>query len=311
MSRYLSVALIALLVSTEWTQEQRITVNVDLVNIYFTVCNKKQRPIVNLDRENFSVLEDGKPQSITNFSRETDVPLTIGVLIDTSGSVRHKVALERDAIIDFLNATLRPGLDKATILTFDSDVQLRQDYTNDAALLATAVKEIRAGGGTRLYDALHFVVDSLNSHDDRKVLIVVTDGDDKSSRHSATDVIELAQRNNVGIYAISVNGLDDRPDGSDASDRILETIALETGGIALFPTKPKKLIADFDRINNELHSRYTLAYRSTNPNRDGTFRRIEIISKNNQYAVHSRSGYYAPQAITNLTSEHREVREID
>jgi Ca-activated chloride channel family protein len=304
MSRYLSIALIALLVSTEWTQEQRITVNVDLVNIYFTVCNKKQRPIVNLDRNNFSVLEDGKPQSITNFSRETDVPLTLAVLIDTSGSVRHKLAFERDAIIDFLNTTLRPGLDKATILTFDSDVQLRQDYTNDAALLATAVKGIRAGGGTRLYDALHFVVDSLNSHDDRKVLIVVTDGDDKSSRYAATDVIELAQRNNVGIYAISVNGLDDRPDGSDASDRILETIALETGGIGLFPTKPKKLIADFDRINNELHSRYTLAYRSTNPNRDGTFRRIEIISKNNQYAVRSRSGYYAPQAITNLTREH-------
>jgi VWFA-related protein len=304
VNRYLSVAVIAaILVATEWTEQQRITVNVDLVNIYFTVCNKKGRPIVNLDRESFSVLEDGTPQLITNFSRETDVPLTLAVLIDTSGSVRHKLSLEREAIIQFLNTALRPGLDKAAILTFDSDVALRQDYTDDAVLLAAGVKETRAGGGTRLYDALHFVVKTLNSREDRKVVVVITDGDDKSSRLSPTEVAELAQRNNVAIYAISVNGLDDRPNGSDASDRILETIAIETGGIALFPTKLKNLVADFNRINNELHSRYTLAYRSTNADRDGSFRRVQILSKNNQYSVHSRSGYYAPQALTSVTSQ--------
>ncbi len=300
MSRFLAIGLLAAVIgSTLWAEQQRITVNVDLVNTYFTVCNKKGRPISNLDRDSFVVFEDGMPQLITNFSRETDVPLTLAILIDTSGSVRDKLRLEQDAIIQFLNSALRRGHDTAAILTFDSDVELQQDYTDDAIRLATAVKGIHAGGGTRLYDALHFVVTKkLSGEDDRKVIVVVTDGDDKSSRHTPSEVIELAQRNDVIIYAISVNALDERPIGAAVSDRILESIAVETGGIGLFPAKLKQLIADFSVIDNELHSRYTLAYRSTNPNRDGTFRRVEIQSRNNQYKIHTRSGYYAPQSQT-------------
>ena len=127
------------------------------------------------------------------------------------------------------------------------------------------------------------------------MIIVITDGDDKISRHSPTDVMELAQRMNVMIYAISVNALGSRPEASDTFDRILETIATETGGVALFPTKLKKLPANFNLIDDELHSQYSVAYRSTNPKRDGSYRTIQVQAKDNQYSVRSRSGYYAPQ----------------
>jgi VWFA-related protein len=297
MSRYLCVGLlVVLLLTTQWLEEQKITVDVDLVNVYFTVCNRKGRLVTTLGRDLFSVFEDGNPQAITNFSRETDVPLSVAILMDTSGSVRYKLRLEQEAIIEFLYTVVRGDRDKAAVLTFDHNVDLRQDYTNQTVLLANAVRNTNAGGGTRLYDALHFVISQqLRNNEQRKVVVVITDGDDKSSRYSPNDVMELAQRNNVMIYAISVNALGSRSDGSDAFDRILETIATETGGIALFPTKVKNLPGDFNLINDELHSQYTLAYRSTNPNKDGTFRTIQIRAKNNQYSVRTRSGYYAPR----------------
>jgi VWFA-related protein len=296
MSRYLSLAVIvSLLATSQFEEKQSITVDVDRVNVYFTVCNRKGRLITDLSRDNFAVFEDGKPQIITNFSREADLPLAVAVLIDTSGSIRYKLPFEQEAIIQFLYATLRENQDRAAIFTFDYDVDLRQDYTNRTALLANAVRNTRAGGGTRLYDALHFVVNHrLNGDEQRKAVIVITDGDDRSSRHSAVDVIELAQRNNVMIYTISVNNLGSRSRASETFDRVLETIATETGGIALFPTKLKKLSAHFKLIDDELHSQYSLAYRSENPNNDGAFRTIQIQAKNSQYSIRSRSGYFAP-----------------
>jgi VWFA-related protein len=300
MSRYLGLAvLVGLLAMSQLEEEQSLTVDVDRVNVYFTVCNRKGRLITDLTRDNFAVFEDGKPQTITNFSRETDVPLAVAVLIDTSGSVRYKLPLEQEAIIQFLYAAMRREHDRAAVFTFDYDVDLRQDYTNDTSLLANAVRNTHAGGGTRLFDALHFVVNqSVNGDEQRKAVIVITDGDDKSSRHSAADVIELAQRNNVMIYTISVNNLGSQSRAADTFDRILETIATETGGIALFPTKLKKLSAHFSLIDDELHSQYSLAYRSANPDRDGTFRTIQIQANNSQYRVRSRSGYFAPQQKT-------------
>jgi Ca-activated chloride channel family protein len=299
MYRQFCVTVLVVLLLAQWHQEQTITVDVDLVNVYFTVCNRKGRLVTTLDRNNFAVFEDGAPQVITNFSREADVPLRVAILMDTSGSVRDKLRLEQEAIIEFLYAALRGDRDKAALFTFDHDINLRQNYTNEAGSLANAVRSTHAGGGTRLYDALHFVV-SQGSDDieQRKVVVVITDGDDKSSRHSPTEVMELAQHNNVMIYAISINGLEPKSDTPDTSDRILETIATETGGIALFPTKVKKLPAVFNLINDELRSQYSLAYRSTNPSKDGTFRTIQIYPKSHQYSVRSRSGYFAPRQLT-------------
>src|SRR5262245_12508878 len=299
MCRQFCVAVLVVLLFTQLQQEQTITVDVDLVNVYFTVCNRKGQLVTSLNRDNFAVFEDGTPQVITNFSREADIPLRVTVLMDTSGSVRYKLRMEQEAIIEFLYSALRSDRDKAALFTFDHNIDLRQNYTNEAASLANATRSTHAGGGTRLYDALHFVV-SQESDDieQRKVVVVITDGDDKSSRHSPAEVMELAQQNNVMIYAISINRLEPESDTAETFDRILETIATETGGIALFPTKVKRLPAVFNQINDELRSQYSLAYRSTNPQKDGTFRAIQIYAKNNRYSVRSRSGYYAPRQLS-------------
>jgi VWFA-related protein len=289
-------AAVLMLVLVSGQAEDLIKVNVDLVNVYFTVCNKKGRPIRNLARDNFNVFEDGSPQVITNFSRETDVPLTIVLLIDTSGSIRYKLNFERDAENQFFYSTLRPGSDKAALYTFDTGIDLRQEYTDNVQLLTNAVGRIRAGGGTRLYDALYFVLSkAFTGREGRRGLILLTDGDDNSSRISPHEVVEAAQRNNVAIYAIGVNSLVPLPiSDSNRVDRVLEMFAVETGGKAFFPHAPKQLSTYFQMITNELRSQYTIGYRSTNTNRDGTFRNIRIDVKDAYYIVHSRSGYYAP-----------------
>jgi len=289
-----ALVLAAVLAAAHPVEEQTIKVDVDLVNVYLTVFNHRGRLISNLAQENFSVFEDGQPQIITHFSRETDVPLSIVLLVDTSGSVRDKLRFEQEAAAEFMYATLRPGRDKAALVTFDHSFELQQDYTDDPALLTRAVKRMHAGGGTRLYDALYFVVQNkFNGPDARKVIVLITDGDDKSSRRSPQDVVDLARRNNVSIYAISMNAVGTVREGADRSDEILRMLASETGGDGFFPKKLEKLASNFERIAEELRSQYTIGYRSTNQQRDGTFRQIRIEMKKPHYSVRTRPGYYA------------------
>lgn len=300
MTRALRTALLLLVLAASLSGEaQLITVDVDLVNVYLTVCNKRGRFITNLGRESFTVLEDGAQQVITNFSKETGVPLRIALVIDTSGSVRDKLPFEKEAANQFLYAMLHGGSDQAAVFTFDSSIELRQDYTRDPALLARAVLNTRAGGGTRLYDALLKTLQGkLAENEDRKVIVLLTDGNDNSSRSRPQDVVEAAQRSGVTIYAISMNAVGMHLDDSEPYDALLDTFARETGGEAFLPNKLGDLSAHFKRIINELRSQYTIAYRSTNPNKDGGFRRIQIGVNNSHYSVRTRSGYYAPQEAT-------------
>jgi VWFA-related protein len=288
-------AVIFTLVAAAHPGEGQLAVNVDLVNNYFTVCNSKGRLIPDLGRDRFSIFEDGQPQTITHFSKETDVATTMMLLIDSSGSVRDKLGVEQQSAREFLHATLRPGRDEAAILTFDHIFRLRQDYTDDTEVLSKALERIVSGGGTRLYDALHFALeDKMGGRDGRKIIVLITDGDDNSSRRSPHEVVVLAQRHNVAIYVISVNAFGISPDRSSQSNAILTMLASETGGRAFFPSKVDKLAADFRKIAHELRSQYAIGYRSTNPNRDGAFRQIRIEVRNTSYSVRSRTGYYAP-----------------
>jgi Ca-activated chloride channel homolog len=299
VTRFLCTVLILLAIAAvHVVGEQAITVNVDLVNIYFTVCNKKGRLIPHLAQTKFAVSEDGKPQLITNFSRDTDSPLTIALLLDTSGSVRFKLPFERDAAIDFLQSTLRPGRDKAGIFTFDSTIDLRQDYTDDLQLLTAAVRQTRAGGGTRMYDALCLLLNRRHGPEaERRGIVLLSDGKDTTSRSSPKQVVEAAQRSNATIYAISVNSIDASPTDSRRGDEVLEMFAQETGGKAFFPRRAKDLAEYFSEISDELRSQYTIAYRPTNSKRDGTYRNIHIeVVDNPRYIVRSRSGYYAPDS---------------
>jgi Ca-activated chloride channel homolog len=275
-------------------QRQVIKVDVDLVNIYVTVCNKHGRLIQNLDRANFAVYEDNNPQVITNFSRETDLPLKLVLLIDTSGSVRYKLSFEQDVSVAFLNSTLRPGVDQASVVTFDSSIDVRQNYTDDLQSLTGAVRHTRSGGATRLYDALSFLIKgTLAEGDGRRAIILLTDGDDNVSRSSPAEVVEAAQRNNVSIYIVSVNSIGIPSDESNRLDTTLEVFGTETGGKAFFPKKLKDLSSHLAAISKELRSQYTIAYRSTNDKRDGSYRKVRVEVKNTQYSVRARSGYYA------------------
>jgi len=277
---------------------QIISVNVDLVNVLFTVADRKGKFITSLTKDDFKIFEDNKSQVITNFSNETDLPLTIALLVDTSGSIRDKLRFEQEAAIEFFYSALKRNKDKASVISFDSGVDLLQDFTDDPEKLSEAIRKIRAGGGTSLYDAIYLAVtEKLSKQTGRRVVILISDGDDNSSRMSLTETLEAAQRNDVSIYSISTNNTAYfASNEQQRGDKTLKRFSEETGGRTFFPFKLQELAANFQDIGMELRSQYQLAYRSGNDKADGTFRRIRVDVTNRQYAAKARTGYYAPRA---------------
>jgi Ca-activated chloride channel family protein len=278
--------------------DQTLSVNVDLVNILFTVADRKGKFVTNLKKDDFKVFEDERQQAITNFSSETDLPLTIALLVDTSGSIRDKLQFEQRAATEFFYSTLQRGKDKAMIISFDSGVDLIQDFTDDPEKLAGAVQKIRAGGGTSLYDAIYLAVtQKLSGQPGRRIVILITDGDDNSSRISLTETLEAAQKNDVAVYAISTNstgyfGSKDQERG----DKTLKRFATETGGKPFFPLKIQDLATSFVDIREELRAQYQIGYRPSNSRLDGTFRKIRVDVADKRFKVRTRTGYYMPKS---------------
>ncbi len=273
-----------------------LVVNVDLVNVIFTLTDRKGRFVTNLDQSQLKIFEDNRQQNITNFARETDLPLSIGILIDTSSSIRDKFHFEQEAAIDFLGRTLRTGKDKAFFLSFDSAIEMVQDFTDNPQVLAKAIQEARPGGGTKLYDAIYLVCqEKLRQQSGRKIIILISDGDDNLSIQTLASTMEMAQKSDVVIYAISTNSEGFSAQASPRNDRILKRLAEETGGRCFFPFKAEDLSVSVQNIGTELRSQYSLAYRSSNPVRDGSFRTIRIEPEHKQLKVKARRGYYAPK----------------
>jgi Ca-activated chloride channel family protein len=274
----------------------RIRVRVDLVNVLFTVSDRKNRLVLNLAKDDFRVLENNKPQSIRFFSRESDLPLRIGILIDTSNSVRERLRFEQEAAIDFLTTTLRPRNDQAFVVAFDVEPQLPQDYTDDMEKLSKAIRSLQAGGGTGLYDTMYFAAKEKMLFFPppepylRRVMIVISDGQDNSSEHTRDEALAMAQRGEVTIFTISTN----RSGIQGKGDKVLKYLAEETGGRPFFPFSSSDLAADFQEIARELRSQYSLAYVSTNAARDGTYRAITIQPQDKSRRVRAKSGYFAP-----------------
>ncbi len=279
--------------------DQVIHVPVNLVNLLFTVKDKKDHVVGNLDQNDFRVFEDGKPQTISFFSRETDLPLRIGVLIDTSNSVRERLHFEQEAAIDFLEDALRPDKDKAFVVGFDVEPQLLQDYTDDTGKLAEATRSLQAGGGTGLYDAVYFACKQKMIFDPtpqpyiRRVMILISDGLDNQSQHSREEALAMAQKAEVVVFAISTNH-SGNPENPERGDKVLKRFADETGGRTFFPFEASDMAADFQEIARELRSQYSLAYVSTNPARDGGFRTVALKTVEKGYHVQTRNGYFAP-----------------
>lgn len=276
---------------------ESLVVNVDLVNVIFTVMDRKGKFVTDLSRSQLKIFEDNSPQTITNFSQETDLPLSIGILLDTSSSIRDRFRFEQEAAMDFLARTLRKGKDKAFFTSFDSAIELIQDYTDDPALLSQAIKQVRPGGGTKLYDAIQLVCqEKLRQQVGRKIIILISDGDDNLSIQTLAAVLESAQKSDVAIYAISTNSEGFTAQASPKNDKVLKKLAEETGGRCFFPFKAEDLSVNFQNIGAELRSQYSLAYRSSNPSRDGSFRAIRIEPEHRNLKVKSRRGYYAPHS---------------
>ncbi len=193
------------------TSPQTITSVVNLVNVPLTVTDKKNRLVIMMTKDDFNLFEDGKPQSIQYFSRETDLALRIGLLIDTSGSIRERLLFEQQAATDFLSDTIRRGKDQAFVVGFDSEAQLVQDYTDNVEKLAGAIHDLRAGGVTRLYDTIYFACkEKLLFFPPpepylRRMIILVSDGEDNHSEHTREEALAMAQKAEVTIFAISTN----------------------------------------------------------------------------------------------------------
>jgi Ca-activated chloride channel family protein len=269
---------------------------VNEVNVLFIATDRHGKFVRDLNQSDFSILDDHKPpQAILNFRRETDLPLHLGLLIDVSGSVDSRFDFEQDAATSFLQHTLRAGFDKAFIVGFNNRSQLAQDFTDNVQLLSTGVHRLHDGGGTALYDAIYrackdkFLKDR-SERPLRKAIIVVSDGEDNQSEYSRAQAIEMAQRADVIIYAISTDdsGLVMR------GDRVLEQLAEATGGRAFFPFKMKDITHSFAAIEDELRSQYVVSYKPADFDADGRYRSIEISSLKKDLQVRARKGYFAP-----------------
>jgi VWFA-related protein len=271
---------------------------VDEVNVVFTVTDKRGHFVKDLTQNDFRVLDDGKPaEGVRSFSRQTNLPLRVGLLIDASNSVRDRFKFEQEAAIEFLNQIIRPKFDKAFVIGFDTTPEVTQDFTDDAEALSHGVRMLRPGGGTAMYDAIYFACrDKLMQADNsqvatRRAIILLSDGEDNQSRVSREEAVEMAQRAEVIIYAISTNtsGLKLR------GDKILEHFAEETGGKAFFPFKIQDVADAFSQIQDELRSQYAIAYKPADFLANGKYRKIDILADNKKYKVRARKGYYAPR----------------
>jgi VWFA-related protein len=263
----------------------KIEVAVDLVNVNFSATDSKGRMISGLTAQDFIVEEDGKPQTITLFAREQELPLTLGVLIDISPSVTSVFDEEKTTASRFLESVLGKR-DLATVIAFDKSVLLVQDYTEDLPSLTKAISGLKLSRpGTSLYDAIYLAAGEKLAHEaGRKAIVLISDGQDTTSTYTLSKALIAAHKSDVVIYTISNSG----------NSGTLRTLAEETGG-AFYRFREK---GDFEKvfqeIAQELRTQYSIAYHSTNAARDGSYRKIKIIARKSDVKVRSRRGYYAP-----------------
>ncbi len=270
-----------------------IRVEVEAVNVLVSVHDKATGTfLTDLRIEDFEILEDGDPQTITNFVQQTNLPLSIALCVDTSSSVKVKLDFEKEAATDFIYSVVRPT-DKALLLEFDTGVTLLHDFTSNPNDLSREISNLRAGGSTALYDAIYLVSEQkMLETDGRKAIVILSDGADVTSRYSFEDALRMAFRSESAIYAISTTrfGADIDHEGDNA----LRQLAEATGGRAYFPYSTSQLGKAFKAINEELRNQYNLAYVPTNTRRDGKFRKIRVKVKRDNTVVYYRKGYYAP-----------------
>jgi VWFA-related protein len=282
----------------------QIRVQVNLVNLFATVRDKHKAIVTGLKQDDFQVYEDGQLQEITYFSAESNLPITVGMLMDTSGSEYYMLSGEKEAGSRFLARVMRKG-DLAMVMSFDTDVDLLADFTDDRGMLNRAINRAQINapsggmiaqgplpssgtGGTNFYDAVYLAAhDKLSSEAGRKAIVVLTDAEDTGSKLSLQDAIEAAQRTDTVVHILLVAA-----DGGDQS--VAKRLTDETGGRMIVVRSEKNLEQAFDQISEELRSQYTVGYSPSNKKHDGSYRKIKMEMKDKEYSVLTRRGYYAP-----------------
>jgi VWFA-related protein len=295
---------------------ETLKINVNVVQLFFNVKDKHGALIPNQTKDDFEILEDGKPQTIKYFTAESNLPLTLGMMIDSSGSQRNVIDMEKEVGGAFLKQILTDK-DEAFVISFDISVDLLQDFTRDTHRLQTALNKAKVnvdytsgsipgmGGGpipqhnspgTLLYDAVYLSAhDMLSKETGRKAMILLTDGQDEGSRLKIQEAIESAQKADAIVYVLlcADRGFYGGFGGGYSGESDMRKLTEQTGGRVInVGNKFDKLREAFDQIANELRSQYNIGYTPTNPNQDGTYRKIEIKNKQN-YKIQSRAGYYA------------------
>jgi VWFA-related protein len=292
-------------VPQEPSQGPALKSTVSLVNLFATVRDKSKRIVGDLKQEDFRISEDNQDQKIAFFSKEVTLPITLGLLIDTSGSEQNRLGAEQEAASRFLERVMRKG-DEAMVMTFDLDVDLLADFTDDRAQIERAINKARIGavsggvvtpgtipssaGGTHFYDAVFLACnDKLATEAGRKALVIITDAQDEGSKMRVEDAIESAQRTDTVVHVLLVHdpGYSWRPD-------VAKKLSDETGGRTIEVSSEKKLNEAFDQISEELRSQYTLGYYPINTAKDGKFRKLKVETTNKDYRILTRKGYYAP-----------------
>ncbi len=270
--------------------------DVDEVLLHATVVDDKERIVTNLSKGDFAVFEDGKPQTIISFHHE-DIPVSMGILIDNSGSMREKRAKVNQAALNLVRSS-NPQ-DEVFVVNFNDEYYLDQDFTNDLLKLKEALEKIDAKGGTALYEAVVASADHLkrDSKLERKVLFVVTDGEDNASRETLEQAVkQLQDENGPSVYAIGVLGDEEHP---KRARRALEIIAQRTGGLAFFPKTLDEVDEISRQVAHDIRNQYTIGYKPTNPKGAGGFRTIRVEAKakgHGKMVVRTKSGYYAATA---------------
>ncbi|HVO56081.1 MAG TPA: VWA domain-containing protein [Dongiaceae bacterium] len=301
-----AASLAAPAVPQEPSQGPALKATVSLVNLFATVRDKSKRIVNDLKQEDFKVYEDNQEQKIAFFSREVTLPITLGLLIDTSGSEQNRLGAEQEAASRFLERVMRKG-DEAMVISFDLDVDLLSDFTDDRAQIERAINKARIGavsggvvtpgtipsntGGTHFYDAVYLATsEKLATEAGRKALIIITDAQDEGSKLRLEEAIEAAQRTDTVVHVLLVHdpGYSWRPD-------VAKKLSDETGGRTIEVSSEKRLNEAFDQISEELRSQYTLGYYPTDTAKDGRFRKVRVETTNKDYKVLTRKGYYAPK----------------
>lgn len=289
-----------------------LKVSIEVVNVYAIVRDRKGRLIPNLDRQDFEVAEEKVPQQVRYFSRETDTPLTLGLLVDTSPSQGRVLQVEKEEAKKFVREVLRPK-DLVFVLHFDIEVELLQDFTRDLRLISQAVDETVINGGgqgvlpaplptqntgaTHLFDAVYLASNELMKNEiGRKVLILLSDGEDQGSKVKLNEALEAAQKADLIVYAVDI--VDRAFYGSMgvgfSGDAILKKLAEETGGRVVHVSRVRDTAAAFGEIAAELRTQYLLGYTPSNTRHNGAYRKIHVRTRSDDYKVQARRGYYAP-----------------